>query len=82
MPARWSPGSRAEHLRRTVRRMARDSARQSRLIGAQYLFLALLVGVLLVTGPERRLHPPREMWWLVAIYVAGGLSLLWKRRRR
>ncbi|MDI6871434.1 MAG: hypothetical protein QME79_08800 [Bacillota bacterium] len=96
MPPRWSdeeedeeerfpalhPVERSTHLRRLARRMAPDPARLSRPLGFQYLFLALLVALLVLFGPALGLRLPRELWWLVPLYLLGALSLLRNRRRR
>lgn len=96
MPTRWSdeedeeeerfpalhPETRRNHLRRMARHMTPDTSRMARLVGAQYLFLAILVSVMLIFGPLLHLRFPRQMWWLILLYALGGLTLIWNNRRR
>lgn len=73
-------GDRRAHLRRMARRMTPDAARSIRFVGLQYFLLAGLVVMLLLFGTRLHLRLPREMWWLVVIYLGGGALLVWGRR--
>lgn len=72
---------RQRHLRRMARNMTPDASRSIRLVGLQYFLLAALVVMLLLYGSRLRLRLPRQMWWLVVIYLGGGAMLVWGRHR-
>lgn len=79
------PGDRVDHIRRMARGMQSDYGRLSRVVGAQYLFLAVIVAALLVFAPTLHLRLSRQMWWLILLYTLGGVTLVWgqnHRRRR
>lgn len=75
--------ARLSHLRRSVRRRAAGtSPRFSRLVGLQYILLAVLIGLLFLFGPAFKLRVHPVFAGLVVLYLAGGLALLKGHRRR